>query len=401
MKIVLERVKKDYLRKVLATSLNGNDYSTVIFRASYCLDDIKDTIDSLKDEFNLDNIIYIDFDNDKIQQFYESNPTEKEIENFITKLPKATGNIKVIYICNTVTDFSDYKYSEHYKKYQSDLKKYNQDIFDKMRSLPRHNITSTIIPNKEWAESLIGDQNELKELWIKINKTLLNKDEAKKEIEERIERKNELNRMRIKNLTFHTNLGTDFKIALNPHSIWRSEPNNLDAGYNMLNYPSYEIYTSPNCYSAEGIIVLSKRRRFYYNTMIEDATFEFSKGLLIKCESNNKSSDKIVLKKSNKMNRIGEIALVPNSSPLAVENDFYDNIILDENTGCHFALGDSIKECIGVEKEKLEEYGPRNYRYNTSKYHSDFVFGDKSISVEAETKGKKKVLLMENGEWKI
>ena len=39
--------------------------------------------------------------------------------------------------------------------------------------------------------------------------------------------------------------------------------------------------------------------------------------------------------------------------------------------------------------------------YNTSLYHMDFVFGDGSISVEAETRGKRKVLLMERGIWKI
>lgn len=101
------------------------------------------------------------------------------------------------------------------------------------------------------------------------------------------------------------------------------------------------------------------------------------------------------------MNRIGEIALVSQSSPLAKSGEFYDSVLFDENTGCHFALGNSIDECIGIEKEKLKEKGAKYYRYNTSEYHTDLVFGDDSISVEAETKGKKKVLLMENGIWKI
>ncbi len=101
------------------------------------------------------------------------------------------------------------------------------------------------------------------------------------------------------------------------------------------------------------------------------------------------------------MNRIGEIALVSQVTPLAKSEDFYDSVMLDENSGCHFALGNSINERIGVEKEKLNEKGARYYKYNTSKYHTDLVFGDDSVSVEAETKCKKKVLLMEKGIWKI
>ena len=101
------------------------------------------------------------------------------------------------------------------------------------------------------------------------------------------------------------------------------------------------------------------------------------------------------------MNRIGEIALVSQTSPLASSGEFYDSILLDENTGCHFALGNYIDDCVEIEKEKIKEKGARYYRYNTSKYHTDLVFGDDSISVEAETKGKKKVLIMEKGKWRI
>ena len=74
---------------------------------------------------------------------------------------------------------------------------------------------------------------------------------------------------------------------------------------------------------------------------------------------------------------------------------------MDENTACHFALGDSIGDCIGISEVKLAAKGPRYYRYYTSDYHEDIVFGNDSIVVEAETKQKQKVLLIEKGEWKI
>ena len=232
-----------------------------------------------------------------------------------------------------------------------------------------------------------------------MSKTILTPDEARREIEERMARKNELNRMGIRKLCFYTDLGTDFRIALNPHSIWICHPNEVNG--NFYNFPSYEIFTSPNCYSAEGKIVVAKKERFYFDITIENASLEFSKGRLISCKSNNETFDSIVLNKQNKMNRIGEIALVSQSSPLARTGEFYDSILLDENAGCHFALGDYIKDCVGVDKEKIKKKGARYYRYNTSDYHTDLVFGDDSISVEAETRAKKKILIMERGKWRI
>lgn len=401
MNLEMLKMKKNYFRRILDASLINRDYSTVVFMASFCLDEIKDIIEEIKEEYHIDNPIFIDFDNDKIKSFYESNPTVEEIERFIPKFPKPIGNMKIIYFDNPITDFSNNYYSEYSIKYYKHLKEYNKELYDRMENLSDNDKTVTLCPNKDWVEGLLGNQNQLDKLWIKISKTLLNPEEAKKEIEKRIERKKELNRMEIRNLCFYTNLGTDFKIALNPHSLWVCEPNDTEGIFNFFNYPSYEIYTSPNCYSAEGKIVLSKKSRFYYDIVVENAIFEFSKGRLISSKSNSESFDSIVLNKPNKMNRIGEIALVSQDSPLAKTGEYYDSVIFDENTGCHFALGNSHDDCIGVKKEKLEEKGARYYKYNTSKYHTDLVFGDDSISVEAETKCKKKVLLMENGIWKI
>lgn len=102
----IERIKKEYFRKVLAVSLSNRNYSTVVFRASFCLDDIKGIIEELKDEFHIDNVIFIDFDINRIKSFFNSQPTEKEIEKFIPKLSKPIGNMKVINFLNGRTNLS-------------------------------------------------------------------------------------------------------------------------------------------------------------------------------------------------------------------------------------------------------------------------------------------------------
>lgn len=395
------RMKKNYLRKILNACLCNKKYSTVIFHASFCLDDMREAIEELKDEFHIKNLIIIDFDNDKVKSFFDANPTQAKIDKFIPKFNSPIGNTKIIYFNNPITDLSNEYYSDYSQKYYQLLRDYNKAVFNTIDSIDVSDKTVSAYPNKAWAESLFGDPLLLGELWIRIYKTLLDPNVEKREVVRRIERKNELNSMKIRNLTFHTDLGTDFKISLNPHSIWVSEPDGLGSSFSRFNYPSYEIFTSPDCYSAEGQIVLSKKRRFYYDITVDKAKFTFNRGKLIDCESNSDTFNKILLKPSNKMNRIGEIALVSQNTPLARTGYFYDSIILDENTGCHFALGNSIRECIGIDDKKLEERGKRYYHYFASDYHTDYVFGDDSISIEAETKGKQKVLLMDKGRWKI
>ena len=336
---------------------------------------------------------------EKIEAFYKTNPSEDEIEEFIPKYPIPTGNMKLIILTDDSTYYSNYMSSEYTEDYIDDLIKYNTELFDIIFAL-ENKITISACPNKEWSKYLYGSQNRLSDLWKLINSNIPDIDQSNIESRNMIERRNELNKMNIRNLHFYTDLGTDFSISLNPSSIWVCYPEELGSGANYYNYPSYEIFTSPNCYSGNGKIILSKKLKFYNDNIINSATFEFSKGKIVSCVSDNDDFDNIVKANKYRLNRIGEIALVANSSPLKYR-DFYGTCLLDENTACHFALGDSIGDCIGISEEKLAAKGPRYYRYNTSDYHEDIVFGNDSIVVEAETKQKQKVLLMEKGEWKI
>ena len=400
MSLELRNLKKEYLRNILNVSLSNRNYSTVVLNASFPLDEVRDILEELKKEFNIANLIINDFHSDKIKAFYETNPSETDIEKFIPKYPKTTGNIKYIYFEN-VTDTDQDFYGDIGSKYFKDLKRYNKELFEKMDNKNNEDVTVTACPNKKWAESLLGSEDKLDELWLRMSKTLLSYDALKKDGKERAERKNELNKMGIRKLNFYTNLGTDLRIALNPHSIWCCSPDNIDGKGNFFNYPTYEIFTSPDCYSAEGKIVLSRKEKFFYDIMIEEAIFEFTKGRLVSCKSNNENFEGILLYKPNKMNRIGEIALVSEDSPLTQLADFYNIPLLDENSGCHFALGNYISECANIDKEKIDKNGARYYHYNNSLYHTDLVFGNESITVEAETKDKKKILLMDQGRWQI
>lgn len=397
----IESIKREYLNKVLHASLQNNTCSTVVIKASFSLDDIRPIIEDILKDYDVKRVIFLDYDFDDIEAFFKTKPSESEIKEYIHIHKDIPGDIRVIYFVNDSTDLSEKNIDKDFIKYEKYNKQYNGDLINKVKSAPFDRVSVLTCPNERWAKCLLGNKKKLADLWVKINDLVLDPKAELEETKARLERMKELNSMNIHNLSFYTNLGTDFRISLNRHSLWVTEPEEKNGSYNSFNYPSYEIFTAPNCYSAEGKIVLSRKKRFYYNQMVSRASFEFEKGKVTKVKSNNSYFARTVKNELYRLNRIGEIALVPNTSPIAKTNEFYDSILLDENAGCHFALGHVLDDCIGIPKEKLKKRGKSYYKYSTSKYHVDLVFGNESVCVEAETRNKKKVLLMENGNWKI
>lgn len=177
MNVKMLNLKKNYLRRILTTGLNGQDYSTIIFYATFSLDEIKPIIEELKGEYHIENVIFMDFDYRKIKSFYDTNPSEEEIERFIPKFRKPIGNVKYINFHNTITDFSDNFASDYRNKYYRKLKEMNEEVFNKIYSLSDKDMVTTICPNSDWAEGLLGNEEQLDDLWIKINKIFLNLDE--------------------------------------------------------------------------------------------------------------------------------------------------------------------------------------------------------------------------------
>ena len=395
---------EQYLRKLLEICYNSREYDNIVIYSNNSLSDIIDIFIKLKDEYCIKQLIFFEHDYERLYKFLESKPTDVAIKEYVTKYPKLTDKrrTKFIYIFND--DHSGFydklltNYEEEFKlytKYDFDI---NKDYWDLLNNI--NCVTGTIIPNVYWAEKLYGSKEKLVDLWKLINQIIPSNSEFMNEIERMKEIKRYLQMSKISNLYFYTNQGTDFKIKLSKYSIWLSEPQMKNGIEFFYNFPSYEIFTSPNCYSAEGKIVISKPDNFY-GEQINEACLQFSKGSCIKCDSDNDNWNSMVMNKNNNLYRIGEIALVSKDTPIAKLNQALYSTLLDENAGCHFALGSSIRESINLSDDLISKKGLRYYRFNKSNYHQDLVFGDDSLTVEAETKNRKKILLLENGNWKI
>ena len=96
--------------------------------------------------------------------------------------------------------------------------------------------------------------------------------------------------------------------------------------------------------------------------------------------------------------RLGEVALVPHTSPVSQSGLLFYNTLFDENAASHFALGSAYKfTLIGgdtMDDETFERAGG-----NRSATHVDFMIGSSALDVDGVSKDGAAEPLMRAGEW--
>jgi len=95
---------------------------------------------------------------------------------------------------------------------------------------------------------------------------------------------------------------------------------------------------------------------------------------------------------------LGEVALVPHSSPIAASGLLFLNTLFDENAASHIALGQAYSTCIqGGDKLKPEELAARGA--NESLIHVDWMIGSGKMDIDGITATGTAEPLMRHGEW--
>lgn len=387
-----------YIRKILEIGCNIKEKDNLIVYTEEEIPELKETLLKIKADYKINQIVFINNDYEKIYNFLMNNPTDEEIRKFIIKYPDIKQKEKTKLINIEYDDFEGYKYKlgyeiyDKYSKYQKIDYEINKEIYDLFKKNPS---ILTIFPTNAWSKNLFGSINQKDKLLDLLLKTFPTEEETKKL--QYI--KDYLNQIKIRELYFYTKSGTDLRIRLSKNSVWVTQPakkNNIEY---FSNFPSYEIFTAPDYNQAEGKVIIT-RPSILYGNRIEQAELSFSQGKLISCKSDNEFWAEIVMYEESNLNRIGEIALLSNDTPIARLNQKFNSLLLDENAGCHLALGNSYQENINIPKEILKLKGKKHYNYNDSLYHQDLTFGDDSIIVEVKTKHKTK-LLLKDGKWQI
>lgn len=276
--------------------------------------------------------------------------------------------------------------------------------FDNLRDKSELAWCIAAVPTNSWAKELFKDsKNPVEKLWEQIF-TICSIDENNpmeiwnKKIERLKERAKKLNAYQFQTLEYKSTNGTNFTINLPQDHLWASGKETLANGKEVLvNFPTEEVFTSPDCFSAEGIVYSSKPL-VYQDIIIEDFFLKFSKGKVI--EAHAKKGEETLnsmIHVCENSDRLGELALVPFDSPISNTKQIFLETLFDENASCHIALGDSFPECItnGTTIDKNKLYS--DYHLNKCDSHVDLMIGTEDMSIIGITKEGNKVKIFENG----
>jgi len=194
--------------------------------------------------------------------------------------------------------------------------------------------------------------------------------------------------------------GTDIRIGLIPEGIFAGGGENAEGSgiYFNPNIPSEEVFTSPMKGRAEGI-VYSSRPLACNGNLIENFWMKFEGGRVVECgaEKNAETLEELI-KMDDNAGYLGEVALVPYSSPIRESGLLFFNTLFDENAACHLALGRGFTNLIrGYENMTEEERHAKGI--NDSVIHEDFMIGSVDTSIVATTRDGREVKIFEDGEW--
>lgn len=199
----------------------------------------------------------------------------------------------------------------------------------------------------------------------------------------------------------YTAPGTDFTVGLPSGHLWISAQSMAQNGVAFTaNMPTEEVFTLPDRHRADGVISATFPLS-YGGTLIEDFKVHFEGGRITKVTA---KKGETVLQKlvdtDEGSHRLGEIALVPASSPISKRGHLFYNTLFDENASCHIAIGRAYRFTLagGTELNDDEFIAAGG---NVSLNHVDFMIGSPQMDIDGITKDGKLEPVMRQGEWAI
>jgi aminopeptidase len=215
------------------------------------------------------------------------------------------------------------------------------------------------------------------------------------------ERSDKMNQYNFKTLHFKNSLGTNLKVDLVPNHIWHGGSDVTSKGvvFNP-NVPTEEIFTMPSKRGVNGKVYASKPLNLR-GALIEGIWVEFKDGAAVNYGAKkNEDVFKALIQTDAGSSRLGEVALVPYSSPINLSGILYYNTLFDENASCHLALGraypTTIKNGTSMSKEQLDEAG-----CNESLEHVDFMIGTNDMDIDGILQDGKTIPIFRNGNFVI
>jgi aminopeptidase len=193
--------------------------------------------------------------------------------------------------------------------------------------------------------------------------------------------------------------GTDLRVGLADDHLWLGGGTTARNGvYCIPNMPTEEVFTTPHKDRVDGHVTSTKPLS-YQGTLIEEISVNFRAGQIV--EAHASKGEQILqrmIETDEGARRLGEVSLVPHSSPIASSGLLFMNTLFDENAACHIALGQAYANCVkngdNLTPEQLAGKGA-----NTSLIHVDWMIGSNRVDVDGISASGASEPVMRSGEW--
>ncbi|SFF03301.1 aminopeptidase [Trichococcus pasteurii] len=208
-----------------------------------------------------------------------------------------------------------------------------------------------------------------------------------------------LNAEQFDTLHYTASNGTDLIVGMPENHIWESAGSvNAQNEKFIANMPTEEVFSAPDFRRIDGI-VKSTKPLSYAGNIIDGMTFRFENGQVteVTAEKGEETIRRLV-EENDGGRSLGEVALVPDPSPISQSGIVFFNTLFDENASNHLALGSayasSIKGGTEMTQEQLAAAG-----LNRSTTHVDFMIGSADMNIDGIRKDGSVMPIFRNGDW--
>ncbi len=193
--------------------------------------------------------------------------------------------------------------------------------------------------------------------------------------------------------------GTDLTVGLAEGHEWKGGASEAKNGITCNpNIPTEEVFTTPHKDRVDGVARASKPL-VYQGTPIENIEVRFENGRIVEASaSEGEATWKKLIDTDEGAARLGEVALVPHSSPISQSGLLFFNTLYDENAACHIAQGQCYSDCfvdeIASDPDKVKAGGG-----NASLIHVDWMIGGSETDIDGIKPDGSRVPVFRKGEW--
>ena len=193
--------------------------------------------------------------------------------------------------------------------------------------------------------------------------------------------------------------GTDLDVGLADQHFWLGgSKKSLNGDSFIANIPTEEVFTTPHRLKVNGTLKATKPLSVN-GKIVKDFGFAFKDGKVadMYADEGLEVLERLTANDEG-ASYLGEIALVPDSSPISNTGILFSNTLFDENASVHFALGRAypyaIRDGGNLPVDELTSLGA-----NYSLIHTDFMVGGPELDITAYSADGKLTPIFRKGNW--